>query len=140
MVARGGGDRRCRRGSHQVGSGPGTEVGGGCGRIVVQRGGDRDPKCARALYGGIEKAGTRAPARCPLAKERLPRVGSPGMLLDLTPLSLWTVSAILAGAALVICLAGARLANLADTLADRSGMGEIIAARCSSAPARRCPG
>jgi cation:H+ antiporter len=27
----------------------------------------------------------------------------------------------------VICLAGARLAALADTLADRTGMGEIIA-------------
>ena len=49
------------------------------------------------------------------------------MLLDLTPLSLWTVVAILAGAALVICLAGTRLANLADTLADRTGIGEIIA-------------
>jgi cation:H+ antiporter len=40
---------------------------------------------------------------------------------------LWLVSAVLAGAALVICLAGTRLAHLADTLADRTGMGEIIA-------------
>jgi hypothetical protein len=45
-----------------------------------------------------------------------PRAGSPGLLLDLTPPSLWTVVANLAGAALVICLAGTRLANLADTL------------------------
>jgi cation:H+ antiporter len=37
------------------------------------------------------------------------------------------VGAILAGATLVICLAGTRPANLADTLADRTGMGEIIA-------------
>jgi cation:H+ antiporter len=49
------------------------------------------------------------------------------MLLDLTALSLWTVVAIMAGAALAICLAGTRLADLADTLADRTGMGEIVA-------------
>ena len=49
------------------------------------------------------------------------------MLLDLTSLSPWAVIAIMAGTALVICVSGARLANLADTLADRTGMGEIIA-------------
>jgi hypothetical protein len=49
------------------------------------------------------------------------------MSVDPAPWPLWLVSAGLAGAALVICLAGTRLARLADTLADRTGMGEIIA-------------
>jgi cation:H+ antiporter len=49
------------------------------------------------------------------------------MLLDLATLPLWAVIAVLAGTALVIGVAGTRLANLADTLADRTGMGEIIA-------------
>jgi cation:H+ antiporter len=49
------------------------------------------------------------------------------MLLDLAALPLWAVSAVLAGTALVIGVAGTRLASLADTLADRTGMGEIIA-------------
>jgi len=49
------------------------------------------------------------------------------MLLDLAALPLWAVSAVLAGTALVIGVAGTRLANIADTLADRTGMGEIIA-------------
>ena len=49
------------------------------------------------------------------------------MSLDPAAWPLWLVVAVLAGAALMICLAGTRLANLADTLADRTGMGEIIA-------------
>jgi cation:H+ antiporter len=49
------------------------------------------------------------------------------MLLDLAPLPLWAVIAILVGAALVIGVAGTKLAGLADHLADRTGMGEIIA-------------
>ena len=49
------------------------------------------------------------------------------MSVDPATWPLWLVSAVLAGAALVICLAGTRLAHLADTLADRTGMGEIIA-------------
>jgi cation:H+ antiporter len=49
------------------------------------------------------------------------------MMLDLEPLSIWGVVAILLAAALVICLAGTKLAGLADELADRTGMGEIIA-------------
>jgi cation:H+ antiporter len=49
------------------------------------------------------------------------------MMLNLEPLSIWGVVAILLAAALAICLAGTRLAGLADELADRTGMGEIIA-------------
>jgi cation:H+ antiporter len=40
---------------------------------------------------------------------------------------LWLVAAVLAGAALLIAFAGTKLAAYADVLADRTGMGEIIA-------------
>jgi cation:H+ antiporter len=40
---------------------------------------------------------------------------------------LWLVAAVLAAAALLIAIAGTRLAGHADVLADRTGMGEIIA-------------
>jgi cation:H+ antiporter len=40
---------------------------------------------------------------------------------------LWLVVALMAGAALVIGVAGTRLAGVADQLADRTGMGEIVA-------------
>lgn len=51
----------------------------------------------------------------------------PDMLLDLAPLPLSAVIAILVAAALVVAAAGARLAGVADELADRTGMGEIVA-------------
>jgi cation:H+ antiporter len=51
----------------------------------------------------------------------------PRMLLDLSVFPLWVVVAVLCTAALAICVAGAKLAHLADRLADRTGMGEIIA-------------
>ena len=46
---------------------------------------------------------------------------------DLSALSLWWTIALLAASALVIILAGTRLAGVADRLADRTGMGEILA-------------
>jgi len=49
------------------------------------------------------------------------------MLLDLTSLPVPAIAAGLAAAALVIGIAGTRLAEYADELADRTGMGEIIA-------------
>ena len=49
------------------------------------------------------------------------------MLLDLSGLPLAALVAIFAGCALAIAIAGTRLARVADTLADRTGMGEIIA-------------
>jgi cation:H+ antiporter len=46
---------------------------------------------------------------------------------DLSALSLWPALAVVAGCALVIVFAGTRLAAVADQLADRTGMGEILA-------------
>ncbi len=40
---------------------------------------------------------------------------------------LWAVVAVFAGSALAILICGVRLARVADTLADRTGLGEIIA-------------
>ncbi len=49
------------------------------------------------------------------------------MLIDLSQTSLAVVIAVFAGAALAIAVAGTKLAHLADALADRTGMGEIVA-------------
>lgn len=49
------------------------------------------------------------------------------MLLDLSSQPLWLVCALFAGAALAIAVAGTKLAYWADELADRTGMGEILA-------------
>jgi len=49
------------------------------------------------------------------------------VLVDLSGLSLAVVAAAFAIFALAIGLAGTRLAHVADTLADRTGMGEILA-------------
>ena len=49
------------------------------------------------------------------------------MILALADWPLWVVVAMMAGAALVIAVAGTWLAGLADELADRTGMGEIVA-------------
>jgi cation:H+ antiporter len=49
------------------------------------------------------------------------------MLLDLEPLPAWAVATILIAAAVAIGVAGTRLAGIADELADRTGLGEIIA-------------
>lgn len=46
---------------------------------------------------------------------------------DLTSLSLWHAVLLIAGSAVVIVLAGTRPAGVADRLADRTGMGEILA-------------
>jgi cation:H+ antiporter len=46
---------------------------------------------------------------------------------DLTTLSLWPAVFTIGGAALVIVFVGTRLAGVADRLADRTGMGEILA-------------
>jgi cation:H+ antiporter len=48
-------------------------------------------------------------------------------MLDLGIFPLWAVIGAFAGAALLIALAGTRLAHVADQLADRTGLGEIIA-------------
>lgn len=48
-------------------------------------------------------------------------------MLDLAALPLWAIALVFAGAALAIALAGTRLAGLADHLADRTGLGEILA-------------
>lgn len=48
-------------------------------------------------------------------------------MLDLGNLPLWAVIGVFAGAALVIAFAGFKLAHVADKLADRTGLGEIIA-------------
>ncbi len=49
------------------------------------------------------------------------------MILALADSPLWVGIAMMAGAALVIAVAGTWLAGLADELADRTGMGEIVA-------------
>ena len=49
------------------------------------------------------------------------------MLVDFSGLPLVGLAAIFLGCALAIAVAGTRLAGVADTLADRTGMGEIIA-------------
>lgn len=49
------------------------------------------------------------------------------MLFSLSSLSLPVTAAIFAGCALAIAFAGAQLARIADELADRTGMGEIVA-------------
>lgn len=49
------------------------------------------------------------------------------MLLDLSAFPLWAVIAAFAGSAAVIAYSGTKLAHIADVLADRTGMGEIIA-------------
>lgn len=46
---------------------------------------------------------------------------------DLSSLSLVAAAGLLAGSALIIILAGTRLAGVADRLADRTGMGEVLA-------------
>lgn len=48
-------------------------------------------------------------------------------MLDLAALPLWAIALVFLGAALVIAFVGTRLAGLADHLADRTGLGEIIA-------------
>lgn len=49
------------------------------------------------------------------------------MLFDLAHVPVLAIAAVLAGSALAIGVAGTRLAGYADELADRTGMGEIIA-------------
>lgn len=48
-------------------------------------------------------------------------------MIDLASWPLWGVVAVFVGAALAIAVAGVRLSHVADKLADRTGMGEIIA-------------
>ena len=59
---------------------------------------------------------------------------------DLTQLPLWIVVAAFLGAALVITLSGIRLAGVADTLADRTGLGEVIAGALFVGAATSLPG
>ena len=47
--------------------------------------------------------------------------------MDLGGLSLGAVAGIFVMAAAAIALAGVRLAHVADALADRTGMGEVVA-------------
>jgi len=48
-------------------------------------------------------------------------------MLNLAGFPLWAIALVFASAALLIALAGTRLAGLADHLADRTGLGEILA-------------
>lgn len=48
-------------------------------------------------------------------------------MIDLSQYSLWAVLAVFAVAAAAITLVGMKLSRLADTLADRTGMGEVMA-------------
>ncbi len=52
----------------------------------------------------------------------------------------WLVVGVLAGAALLIAVAGTKLAGYADVLADRTGMGEIIAGAVFVGAATSLPG
>ena len=61
-------------------------------------------------------------------------------MFDLVQFSLWVVVAVFAAAAAVITLAGIRLAKVADTLADRTGLGEIIAGALFVGAATSLPG
>ncbi|MCP1167890.1 sodium:calcium antiporter [Limimaricola litoreus] len=60
--------------------------------------------------------------------------------MDLAGLSLWAVAGIFAMAAAAIALAGVRLAHVADALADRTGMGEVVAGALFVGAATSLPG
>ncbi|MFC3640446.1 sodium:calcium antiporter [Aquibium oceanicum] len=63
-----------------------------------------------------------------------------GLVIDLAQYSLWIVIAVFAGSAAVIGLAGVRLSGVADKLADRTGMGEVIAGALFVGAATSLPG
>ena len=47
--------------------------------------------------------------------------------LQIAAYPLWGLIAVFAAAAITICIAGTRLSGIADELADRTGLGEVIA-------------
>ena len=59
---------------------------------------------------------------------------------EIASLSLWPALGVLGAAAMVIVFAGSRLAGVADELADRTGMGEIIAGAVFVGGATSLPG
>ena len=61
-------------------------------------------------------------------------------MIDLSPWPLWSVIALFVGAALAIATAGVRLSHVADRLADRTGMGEIVAGALFVGAATSLPG
>ena len=60
--------------------------------------------------------------------------------MDLAGLPLWAVIGIFVMAATAICVAGVRLAHVADALADRTGMGEVVAGALFVGAATSLPG
>ncbi|MGR3570662.1 sodium:calcium antiporter [Brevirhabdus sp.] len=61
-------------------------------------------------------------------------------LFELSSWPLWAVIGVFAGSALAIGLAGVRLSRVADALADRTGMGEIVAGALFVGAATSLPG
>ncbi len=61
-------------------------------------------------------------------------------MIDLAGLPLWAVAAIFIVAAACIGVAGVRLSNVADSLADRTGMGEVVAGALFVGAATSLPG
>jgi cation:H+ antiporter len=61
-------------------------------------------------------------------------------MIDLADYSLWVIVAVFAAAAAVIGIAGVRLSSVADKLADRTGLGEIIAGALFVGAATSLPG
>ncbi|SDF19447.1 sodium:calcium antiporter [Limimaricola pyoseonensis] len=60
--------------------------------------------------------------------------------MTLAALPLWAVVAVFVAAAAAIALAGVRLAHVADALADRTGMGEVVAGALFVGAATSLPG
>lgn len=61
-------------------------------------------------------------------------------MLDLSEQSLWVVTAAFAGAAAAIAVVGTRLSHVADALADRTGLGEVLAGALFVGAATSLPG
>lgn len=63
-----------------------------------------------------------------------------GLVIDLAQYSIWVVVGVFVAAAAVIGVAGVRLSWVADKLADRTGMGEVIAGALFVGAATSLPG
>jgi cation:H+ antiporter len=63
-----------------------------------------------------------------------------GPVIDLASHSLWVIGGVFVAAAAVIGVAGVKLSSVADKLADRTGMGEVIAGALFVGAATSLPG
>jgi cation:H+ antiporter len=61
-------------------------------------------------------------------------------MIDLAQYPLWVVGSVFAAAAALIAIAGVRLSSVADKLADRTGLGEVIAGALFVGAATSLPG